>query len=344
MKINRPQKPHAAASTKAKPPDAQPAPPASRGWSAKGAARPVRAAAALRPVDTHGGSTLAGTTALKPQQLQALLDGVSPMAERARLAKANLEATPEYAAASPEQKQQLLSQRLSSDLVVPGLVSADVAQLATAAARYAVTGPTLEANHEFPGKKTDADRYEVLIDGRSIPVYVPHDGAFDPPFHHRVEDAAKTLASIPAESRALVTQVSLDPVANPLDDFWSKTYGREMTSYMTCGADGKVDIYPFKTQGGTEYMAASLIHETGHAWSGAKFGGDLDGPAWAPWRDAVAKDGILPSQYASSSAAEDVAESTALYLSARDTPAFAEYRALYPNRFALLDQQFGVRP
>lgn len=338
MKINRPQHKHPAPAASAK---AKAAAPATQGWHAKPRAR---SRASMRPVDSNGGAPLAGTTALQPAQVQALLAGASPMAERARAAQAALEQTPAWAAATPEQQRQLLSQKLSSDAVVPVLVSSDVASLALAPAPYAVSGPTPEADHAFPGKKTDADRYQVLIDGRSIPVLVPHDAAFDPPFHHTVEDAAKALASLPAESRALVTQVSLNPVANPLDDFWSKTYGREMTSYMTCGADGLVDIYPFKTQGGTEYLTASLIHETGHAWSGAKFGDDLQGPRWAGWRDAAAKDGILPSQYAGSSPAEDVAESTALYLSTRATPVFGEYRALYPNRFARLDQQFGVRP
>lgn len=151
------------------------------------------------------------------------------------------------------------------------------------------------------------------------------------------------IASLPPESRALVKTVTVNPVANPQDAYWAKAYDMPgFVSWMTCGAKGGVSIYPLNYAEPVDESVNSLTHETGHAWSMAAWGGDDSGPKWAAWNQAISEDGpITPSQYAESSPEEDVAESTALYLNSRGTPAFDEYRQLFPNRFAILDRQFG---
>ncbi len=226
--------------------------------------------------------------------------------------------------------------------MLPPVVSFDAARVARAAAPYTVSQPTLVAGHAFAGQKSDADRYVVTIGGKDVPVFVPHDGQFDPPVQHTIEEAAKALAQIPAASLAVVTELNLDPKQNPEDAFWAKTYGQaNFRSYMTCGSEGRIDVYPSDTDRDARYMADTMVHETGHAWSSRAWGENADAPAWAPWKEAARQDGLLPSTYAGSAPAEDVAESTALYLSVKGTPLADEYRQLYPHRFELLDRQFG---
>ena len=59
--------------------------------------------------------------------------------------------------------------------------------------------------------------------------------------------------------------------------------------------------------------------------------------ATAEWKAAGAKDLTSLSTYGRASVAEDAAESYALYVGTKGTPAHDELRALFPNRFALLD-------
>ena len=74
---------------------------------------------------------------------------------------------------------------------------------------------------------------------------MPHDGVFELPSHHTVEQIAQALAMLPPESRALVKQLNLDPKANPEDQSWAKAFHNSaFSSYMTCGAEGTVDVYP----------------------------------------------------------------------------------------------------
>jgi hypothetical protein len=210
---------------------------------------------------------------------------------------------------------------------------------------YKLGEPTLEKKHHFPGKTTAADVYPVTIGGQTIKIYEPHDHKFHPPVQLSAKQIALTLAEMPAESRAQIKSVSADPVQNPDDAYWAKEYNMPgFTSFMTCGSEGAADIYPQTFQDTQADIVESLTHETGHAWSMREWG-DLGTEAkWNAWEKACKDDGPLaPSQYAKSSSLEDVAETTALYLMTRGTPAFDEYRAAFPHRFKLLDQEFGKK-
>ena len=275
-------------------------------------------------------------------QLNTLATGSSPLAARATWALGLKLTSPEFVAAEPAEQARLLKAALSETPLLPGVVSTDTASQVKTPAAYTVSGPTLDAAHAFPGSIRDADKFVVTIGGREVPVFLPHDGKFTPPVQHTAEDVAKALASLPAPSLGQVKQVNIDPIANPEDAFWARTYGMaNFSSYMTCGSEGRIDIYPAQDPRDVKYLADTLVHETGHAWSNKAWGDDPQGPAWAPWREAVRQDGLLPSTYAGSSPAEDVAESTALYLAMKGTPLADEYRKLYPKRFELLDRQFG---
>jgi hypothetical protein len=280
-------------------------------------------------------------TPLQQSQLDAVRSAEGSFGSRARWGLANVLSSPAYQAAAPAEQVKLLQAALRSTPVLPGLVTIDAASQMKQVTAPVLKGPTLEKNHVFPGKTTDADRYVVTLDGQDIPVFTPHDGTYQPPNQTSIEDTTRALAMLPVASRALVKEVSLDPVRNPQDEFWARTYNQpNFSSYMTCGAQGHVDVYPTSGPSDFKYMADTMVHETGHAWSNAKWGDDGQADAWKGWREAIAKDGIPPSEYAMNAPEEDVAESTALYLAMKGTPLFDNYRKLYPNRFALLDEQF----
>jgi hypothetical protein len=155
---------------------------------------------------------------------------------------------------------------------------------------------------------------------------------------HSAQEVATALSHLPPETLRLVHRVVIHSEPNPHDKFWEQEYGRpDFRSYMTAGADGTVDIYPTTHATPEPFLETSLIHESGHLWSNRLLGPDHTGSRWTQWKKAAGADRLAPSNYATSSPAEDIAETSALYLSTRGTPAFDEYRKLFPNRFAYLD-------
>lgn len=211
---------------------------------------------------------------------------------------------------------------------------------------YEMTGPTDVDDHEFPSGKADALRYDVVIDGQTIPVYLPKDPDAAEGGLHSAEEVAKGLAALPAANRALIEEVSVDPHRNPADEYWAEKYGDpNFRSYMTAGAEGKVTIYPSGHEGtaSQSVLDSSLIHETGHVLSGREYGGD-DDARWDRWEAAMESDGVDASGYARNSKGEDFAETLTLYQTVRGTPQEAELRALMPERFALIDELLGVEP
>lgn len=274
------------------------------------------------------------------RQVAAIVKGgASNYALQMLLSLEDLQGSADFNVGSSATQSKLLKEAIAKG------VPPDVEELQTSPApvAYRMGHPTLEKNHSFPGKSADADVFPLQIDGRSIPVYVPHDGQYHPPVQLPIDEVAQAIAELPPESRARVKTVSVNPVPSPMDAYWAKQYNMpDFASWMTCGPEGGVDIFPANSQQPENAVVSSLIHETGHAWSVSGWGENDAGPRWQPWEKAIKLDGPLPpSQYAQSSPEEDVAESTALYLSTRGTPAFNEFRAMFPHRFALLDAQFG---
>ncbi len=213
---------------------------------------------------------------------------------------------------------------------------------------YNVTGPTEVKDHSFHSGKADALRYEVEIDGKKVPVYMPKNP--DPnETYQTIEEVAKSLAALPKVSFDSVNSVSVNPARNPDDAYWEKEYNRPgFRSYMTAGSAGDISIYPGRAS--QEVADVSLIHETGHILSKRILGENTDGgfidsvrdffgaTTWNDWKEAAAKDGVSPSAYAKSSPDEDFAETLALYMKVKGTPREAEIRAIMPERFALMDQ------
>jgi hypothetical protein len=260
----------------------------------------------------------------------------------ARQALGTLLGSDGFRRATPQQQQTQLRDFLTRQSTAPNVVAAINGPGTLARAPYTVHGPTEVKNHAFRSGAADANRYEVEIGGRRIPVFVPSrpnaaNGSF-----HSIDQVARGLAALPAASRAVVNQVSVDPAQNPDDAYWARQYGDpNFRSYMTAGADGNVTIYP--TLGGSpsqDGLDGSLIHETGHTLSMRAWGGESD-KRWDAWRTASQNDGIRPSSYAASSPGEDFSETLVLYNRVRGTPQEAEFRAMMPERFRILDRMVG---
>ena len=85
-------------------------------------------------------------------------------------------------------------------------------------------------------------------------------------------------------------------------------------------------------------MVATLMHEAGHSVSLGAWGTDAASPAWQRWAAAAKSDGTSASRYANENPLEDFGETFVLFLATRGTPAAAEYEAIFPRRWALMNE------
>jgi hypothetical protein len=202
---------------------------------------------------------------------------------------------------------------------------------------YDVQPPVFQPAFGFESGSMDATRYGVTIDGQNISVLVPTRP--DPSFtHHTLEEVALALAKLPRDGRSLIREVRVDPRPNPADAMWAKQYGTEgFASYMTADATGTINLFPMRVKVSQGAMESSLLHEIGHTLSRKSLGGDGT-DAWRTWANAIAADGVAPSEYAMKAPAEDFAELYKLYLIARGRSFEQDLPLLYPNRMPLLLQ------
>ena len=302
--------------------------------------------ASLGPLDARlavtaakGSPGWASLDASAKGQVEALLGGeTNALSAQARSAFAALYSDPGWDGQPAAAQAAILEGLLTSEDARPDLTGEGEAPINAA---YTLGGPTVLHDHEFRGVVADADRWDMRVDGRVVPIYAPH--APDPAqgHFHSVREAADAVASLPPANRAVVTSINLNAVQNPDDAFWAVEYDMPgFRSYMTAGAAGDIDVYPTTTPPSAVGMGRDMIHETGHTWSKQQWGEDTSDPRWQPWLDAMASDRISVSDYATRDPDEDVAETIQTYCTTKGTPAHDEYRAMVPARFAILDPHF----
>ncbi len=265
------------------------------------------------------------------------------LSDRARPEMDRLLRDPAYTSASPADQTARLRQFMTDQPGIVGVTNGLGHDFTAQRRPYTVSAPTAVDSHAFQSGAAPALRYDVTIDGRTVPVYMPAttdpaNGAF-----HNIDEVARGLAALPAANLALINSVRVDPQRNPQDAHWATTYNDpNFRSYMTAGADGNVSIYPSATATPAQSVVdASFIHETGHVLSGQRWGADSDA-RWQPWQQAMASDGLRISNYAKNSQGEDFSETLTLYQMVRGTPQEAEMRALMPERFRILDEMLGT--
>ena len=226
----------------------------------------------------------------------------------------------------------------------PDVVSQDLASLMPQPARATLAGPRDVANFTFEkGVVGPAKQYTVTVGNHSVKVTMPV-GTQKGLHNADIQQVARTLARMPAAALREVKEVRVSPQQNPSDAFWAQKYNRpDFRSYMTAGREGIVRFYPQTGKFNEKSAASSILHESGHVWSQREWGGGYTSRQWKAWDNAARADGTVVSKYGQSSLGEDVSETTAVYLATRGTRQHDQYRAMFPNRFAILDARFGAQ-
>ena len=217
-------------------------------------------------------------------------------------------------------------------------------------AKHEYSAPTDAKGHDYHSGSADAKAYQLTI-GRltgavfTFPVFDPVARPAPPKELPTLEKLALAVSRVPPPVLALIKRIDLNPVANPDDAKWAadpgyaKASGGTFTgSYMTCGADGIVSVYPSTTDHAqsVDELSAALLHESGHAESDTKWGDSASDKRWNPWKAAMTSDPISGSKYAQASPDEDFAETWLQYQQVRGTPREYELSRLMPARFAIL--------
>jgi hypothetical protein len=248
---------------------------------------------------------------------------------------------PDFTNADAAGKTRQLQQYLVDQPGAPDVAAAR-AQPVTRRVPYNIGMPTDVPNHPFKSGVADAKAYNVDVGGQHIPVTVP---AAPGPTNHTVEEVTKALAGLPAANRAIITDVTVNPGANPMDTFWRAQYGTtSFNSFMTAGSEGKINIFNTPNWQDQATLDASLLHETGHIASFRAWGDTETDPRWVPWASAVKSDGVVPSRYARNNVHEDFAETLVTYQGALGTLAEPELKALMPERYRLMDAFLTTTP
>ncbi len=238
-------------------------------------------------------------------------------------------------------QKKVLSSIITSENAIPSVVDEKVT---SPKAEYSMDPAVVIKDYAFHGKKADAEKTVVKFkDGANVPILAPK--APTPGFHnHTVVQTADAAAYLPKAVRKLITEVVLGPVTNPDDPYWATQYKTpDFHSYMTSGIAGVVTIYPDKTAkklANENYQRGTLLHETGHTWSYKNWGQDTTKGKWLKWKEAMQKDKIAPSKYATNSIDEDIAESIQVYASTKGSPTFDEYKRMMPSRFKILAAEY----
>jgi hypothetical protein len=306
------------------------------GVSASGDLRPVEAKLALQAVTGLPG--WASLAAADKTAVSSLLGGEFNDASNAVRAAVRPTFLALRARRAPDQAKVLRG------LLVAGTGPAVVAEeVHVAPVTLKLTGPKLVKNHQFVGVKADAESWQAHYgDGAVVTIWTPK--APVPGFHHHsVQEAADAARYLPKKSRAALKQIVLNPVVNPKDAEWAVRYKRpNFHSYMTGGSTGIMTIYPSAAASpmpSAGYMRGTMVHEVGHTITDKGWGTDTTKGKWKTWATAMAADRVSVSAYANVSIHEDVAETIQAYESTKGTPAFNEYRAIVPHRFAILDKE-----
>ena len=162
----------------------------------------------------------------------------------------------------------------------------------------------------------------VKIDGQDIEVVFPRPMPKDLPSIALIADGLKGL---PAEVRAHVTQVIVDPAFKDMMQAAQAKDGRPNRIFMG-------DQAPT----GAREMTEMLSHETAHLLAADKWKADPD--LLAKWEAAIASDPYAASNYATNRTQEDVAETVAHYFQVKGTADEAVMKREMPGRYALLEK------
>ncbi len=197
-------------------------------------------------------------------------------------------------------------------------------------------GPAKAGTYKFPGdaKPSPSNTNVVNVNGQNVNVISPATGpaSGNLPSVNQVADA---LATVPPGQLSSINQVVLSPNANPSDAYWAQQYNTPGFTSAATGGNGGVTFYPWANSPAQENVDSTMIHEGGHTYSQGLW---KDPKAKSEWESAIKADDQAPSKYSESASTEDFSESLVTYSLAKGTPCEAVARAIYPNRFKVLDK------
>lgn len=243
-----------------------------------------------------------------------------------------------YKNMKPAEQAEILQKIIDGQYYTPTHVAPPKGRFDTQA-EYSISEPKDVRRHGFYSGKADAQKYELNIDGRKIPVYVAKktDEGLQ---GMTVDEVAKAIASLPKEARRQIKSVDIEPHRDPDDKDNAKRSGNpDFRAFMAADGSGVVNVFPTTSPNTHDQISISMTHETGHVISQRAWGSDSEkGKKWQTYRDAMAADGPPPSKYGGFTIDEDFAETWALYMGVKGTAGEAEARKTFPARFAVIDK------
>ncbi len=292
-------------------------------------------APALTPERALAAASAAPGWALITPEVQTRLEAVlsdptDTLSAAARAKLGELTSNPGWARATPQQQADALTGLLN--LGLGGASRRAAPPLPEGPGLYQKLDETQVASHRFPyGEELPATQTRLNINGVPIDVFTPLSPLPPGTWTPSVDQIARALSALPPEVLVHTTTVSVSPSVSPLGP--GATMAANGTGEMYCYPQPVAD-----TPWNLHILTATVFHESGHNLSIAKWGSDVSSPDWQKWAAAEQQDGTSASSYANTNPLEDFAETFVLYLASRGTPAADEYRAIFPARWALIDQ------
>lgn len=244
-------------------------------------------------------------------------------------------------AAAPEQGAAL-KKFLSEEEGTPSGVPTWNADFDSKRRNYVLSEPVPMPQYAFRSGKADGQKWVVDVGVKKIPIVIAVGGPPPGQFLQTADQIAKAIAALPAQSLAELSIVEVNTLPSPDDTYFATTWNEpDFRAYMTAGENGLVNVFPTKTEQAQHSVDGTFIHEAAHLWSRKVWGPD-GSPGWTDWEARMKSDGFHASLYGRHNAAEDVAETVTLYHIVKGTPQEASIRALFPARFAYLDQVIVV--
>lgn len=237
-------------------------------------------------------------------------------------------------------RQSLFEPFMVQSLKDPALLSAPPAAYTLTAGETRKT--EMEDTYRGTNNHLQVTRHEVTVQthtlhigAQKIALEMPVAGVPEGASLPTPEQLAQAVARIPAPLRADLERV----VVNPYSYRFAIGENNDHRADMTAG-EGLVTLYALERSDAA--LTLTLLHELGHVQSFAKWSYDTEAKGWQQWRAAMEKDGAAPSHYARENASEpgyeDFAEATVAYFLTQNTPQHAELKAMFPARFAILEQ------
>ncbi len=199
------------------------------------------------------------------------------------------------------------------------------------------TGYDIRPSQDPEGRANDV----AFADGVVTRIVIPDSGPFRT---LEIKRAAEVLATLPAPLRKYCHRLMLTGKVDPESNTLATAEPARITAFQLT-----------KTQSDGR-LRDTLVHEIGHVVAFNHLGPvDTQTPGFDLWWRAIKSDQVPPSGYGAGeriehgevtqgpiSLHEDFAETFVLYAAVIGTPREAGMRALYPQRFAVLDAMLGV--